>query len=79
MSIAGIITLYIIGLAAITIELFIPGVIVGLCGAGCVITSIILAYLHISIMVGHILLLLGVCFIPIFFSRGTKYFQKLLP
>lgn len=76
MSIAGIITLYIIGLAAITIELFIPGVIVGLCGAGCVIMSIILAYSHISNMLGHLLLVLGVCFIPIFFFSWYKILSK---
>ena len=76
MSIAGIITLYIIGLAAITIELFIPGAIVGLCGAGCVITSIVLGYLHISTMAGHILLIVGVCFIPLFFFSWYKILSK---
>ncbi|MEE9176011.1 MAG: hypothetical protein V3U19_07540, partial [Thermodesulfobacteriota bacterium] len=64
MSTTGIITLYIIGLIAITVELFIPGAIVGLCGAGCVITSIVFAYLYVSNLLGHILLVLGICFIP---------------
>ncbi|MCP5005647.1 MAG: hypothetical protein GY941_17185 [Planctomycetes bacterium] len=72
MNIASILTLYIIGLVAITIELFIPGAIVGLCGAGCVITSIILAYIHISNLSGHILLGLGICFIPLFFITWYK-------
>lgn len=72
MNVAGIITLYIIGLCAITIELFIPGAIVGLCGAGCVITSIVLAYMHVSTLLGHILLILGVCFIPVFFIAWFK-------
>ncbi|MFQ5963586.1 MAG: NfeD family protein [Candidatus Scalinduaceae bacterium] len=76
MSIAGIITLFIMGLIAITIELFIPGVIVGLCGAGCVITSIVLAYLHVSNLFGHILLILGICFIPIFFISWYKLLSK---
>ncbi|MDR4506157.1 MAG: hypothetical protein MRK01_15400 [Candidatus Scalindua sp.] len=76
MSIASILTLYIIGLVAITIELFIPGAIVGLCGAGFVITSIILAYVHISNLLGHILLTLGICFIPIFFVSWYKILSK---
>jgi membrane-bound serine protease (ClpP class) len=76
MSITGIITLFIIGLIAITIELFIPGAIVGLCGAGCVITSIVFAYLYVSNLLGHILLVLGVCFIPIFFVSWYKLLSK---
>ncbi len=72
MSAAGIITLYIIGLCAITVELFIPGAIIGLCGAGCIITSIIFAYSRESNLLGHILLILGICFIPIFFITWYK-------
>jgi membrane-bound serine protease (ClpP class) len=76
MSTTGIITLYIIGLIAITVELFIPGAIVGLCGAGCVITSIVFAYLYVSNLLGHILLVLGICFIPIFFVSWYKLLSK---
>jgi membrane-bound serine protease (ClpP class) len=76
MSISGIITLYIIGLIAITIELFIPGAIVGICGAGCVVASIIFAYLHVSNWLGHILLGIGICFIPIFFITWYKLLTK---
>ncbi len=76
MSTTGIITLYIIGLIAITVELFIPGAIVGLCGAGCVITSIVFAYLYVSNLLGHILLVLGICFIPIFFVSWYKLLTK---
>ena len=76
MSTTGIITLYIIGLIAITVELFITGAIVGLCGAGCVITSIIFAYLYVSNLLGHILLVLGICFIPIFFVSWYKLLSK---
>ena len=76
MSVSGIITLYIIGLIAITIELFIPGAIVGICGAGCVIASIIFAYLYISNLLGHILLGIGICFIPIFFITWYKLLTK---
>lgn len=72
MSTAGIITLFIIGLTAITIELFIPGAIVGICGVGCVIASIIFAYLHVSNLLGHLLLGIGVCFIPVFFILWYK-------
>jgi membrane-bound serine protease (ClpP class) len=76
MSTTGIITLYIIGLIAITVELFIPGAIVGLCGAGCVITSIVFAYVYVSNLLGHILLVLGICFIPIFFVSWYKLLSK---
>jgi membrane-bound serine protease (ClpP class) len=72
MSTAGIITLFIIGLTAITIELFIPGAIVGICGVGCVIASIIFAYLHVSNLLGHLLLGIGICFIPVFFILWYK-------
>ena len=72
MSISGIITLYIIGLCAITLELFIPGAIVGICGAGCVIASVIFAYLYVSNLLGHILLGIGICFIPVFFITWYK-------
>jgi len=76
MSISGVITLYIIGLIAITVELFIPGAIVGICGTGCVIASIIFAYLHVSNLLGHILLGIGICFIPVFFITWYKLLTK---
>ncbi len=76
MSTTGIITLFIIGLIAITVELFIPGAVIGLCGAGCVITSIIFAYLYVSNLLGHILLGLGICFIPVFFVSWYKILSK---
>ncbi len=76
MSTSGIITLYIIGLCAITLELFIPGAIVGICGAGCVIASIIFAYLYVSNLLGHILLGIGICFIPIFFITWYKLLTR---
>jgi membrane-bound serine protease (ClpP class) len=76
MSTTGIITLYIIGLCAITIELFIPGAIVGICGTGCVIASVIFAYLYVSNLLGHILLGIGICFIPIFFITWYKLLTK---
>jgi membrane-bound serine protease (ClpP class) len=76
MGISEVITLYIIGLTAITIELFIPGAIVGICGAGCVIASVIFAYLYVSNLLGHILLGIGICFIPIFFITWYKLLTK---
>ncbi len=76
MSTTGIITLFIIGLCAITIELFIPGAIVGICGAGCVIASIVFAYLYVSNLLGHILLGIGICFIPVFFITWYKLLTK---
>lgn len=68
--------IFIIGLTAITVELFIPGAIIGLCGVGCVITSIIFAYLYTSNLLGHILLIIGICFIPVFFISWYKLLSK---
>ncbi len=76
MGTSEVITLYIIGLTAITVELFIPGAIVGICGAGCVIASIIFAYFYVSNILGHILLGIGICFIPIFFITWYKLLTK---
>ncbi len=76
MSTSGIITLFIIGLTAITIELFIPGAIIGICGAGCVIISIIFAFLYVSNLMGYILLGIGICFIPVFFITWYKLLTK---
>ena len=76
MGISEVVTLYIIGLTAITVELFIPGAIVGICGAGCVIASVIFAYLYVSNLLGHILLGIGICFIPIFFITWYKLLTK---
>jgi membrane-bound serine protease (ClpP class) len=76
MSTSGIIILFIIGLCAITIELFIPGAIIGICGAGCVIASVIFAYLYVSNLLGHILLGIGICFIPMFFVAWYKLLTK---
>ncbi len=76
MSTSGIVVLFIIGLIAISIELFIPGAIVGICGAGCVIASIIFAYMHVSNFLGHLLLGIGICFIPVFFIVWYKLLTK---
>ncbi len=76
MTTSGIITLFIIGLTAIAIELFIPGAIVGICGVGCVIGSIILAYLHVSAFLSYLLLAIGICFIPAFFIVWYKLLTK---
>ena len=54
-----IIALYMLGLIAVIVEIFIPGMIVGLCGTGCVVVSIIWAYRHESHLLGHILLIIS--------------------
>ncbi len=63
-------------MCAVTVELFIPGAIVGLCGAACIVTSIIIAYSRESNLLGHILLILGICFIPVFFISWYKVLSK---
>lgn len=62
-----LVCLFGVGLAAICVELFIPGVIVGLFGLGCVVGSIVMSYSSGSHVLGHVLLGCGLAFIPVFF------------
>jgi len=64
-----IVFLFVFGLAAICVELFIPGVVLGLIGACCSIGAIVMAYSREgdSHLLGHILLGSGLGFIPIVF------------
>lgn len=53
-----------IGLVAITVEVFIPGMIIGICGTGCIVVSIIFAYRLESHLLGHILLVIAFISFP---------------
>lgn len=59
-----IITLYVAGLIAIVVEMFIPGMIIGICGTCCVIVSIIGAYRLESHVLGNILLIITLASFP---------------
>lgn len=72
----SLIILYIIGIMAIVSEIFIPGIIIGICGAICMITSTVLAYHAGHNILGHVLLICGVCSIPAFLITWYKVFSK---
>ncbi|MGR3309747.1 MAG: NfeD family protein [Candidatus Brocadiales bacterium] len=59
-----IIALYAVGLSAIVVEMFIPGMIIGLCGTGCVVASVIWAYKLESHLLGHVLLIVSLVSFP---------------
>jgi len=64
-SSAFIIALFAVGLVAMCIELVIPGVIVGLFGAGCALTAVFMAYAREPNTLGHVLLTCLILFLPV--------------
>ena len=69
------ISLFILGLIAIIVELFVPaGGVIGFIGIGLVISSIISAYTRFGVIVGTVFLLLGIIFLPILFATAFKIF-----
>lgn len=71
----GLIVLYIIGVGAVITEMFIPGVIIGICGAACMIASIVLAYYDNHIILGRVLLICGFFLTPILLIIWYKVFS----
>ena len=61
---AFLITLLVVGLVSMCVELVIPGVIVGLFGAGCALTAVFMAYGRESNTLGHVLLTCLILFLP---------------
>ncbi|HHT9126925.1 MAG TPA: NfeD family protein [Candidatus Brocadiia bacterium] len=59
-----IIALYAVGLIAVVVEIFIPGVIIGVCGVGCVVVGVIWAYRLESHLLGHVLLIIALVAFP---------------
>jgi len=72
-----IITTYVIGILLMATEIFIPGAIIGILGALCVGTSIYLAYGLESNTLGHVLLVVGACFVPLFVLLWLKVVGRL--
>lgn len=66
MSHTEIIVLFVIGLLAVFAEILIPGMIVGMCGALCVVGSIYLAYQAGDKTLGNILVAISILSIPVF-------------
>ncbi len=59
-----IIVLYAVGLIVMVVEVFIPGVIIGVCGVGCVVVSVIWAYRLESHILGHVLIIIALGAFP---------------
>ncbi|MGR3220072.1 MAG: NfeD family protein [Candidatus Anammoxibacter sp.] len=72
----SLIVLFIAGTGAVIAEMFIPGMIIGICGAICIITSIVMAYNADYNILGHALLGSGFLSIPILLIIWYKIFSK---
>ncbi len=69
------ISLFILGLIAIIVELFVPaGGLIGVLGVGLVISSVISAYTKFGLVIGTIFLLISIIFLPILFVLTFKIF-----
>ena len=69
------VSLFLIGLIAIIIELFVPaGGVIGFIGIGLIVSSIISAYTRFGIIIGTVFLLVGIIFLPILFGISFKIF-----
>ena len=78
MSPVALIILFIAGIAAVIVEMLIPGMIVGICGAICMVTSIVLAYNRDYTLLGHVLSGCTFFSIPILAVIWYKIFSKTL-
>ncbi len=72
----SLILLFIVGIAAVIAEMFVPGVIVGICGAACMIASVVMAYNDDHKTLGHVLLGTGIFSVPILVVIWYKIFSK---
>ena len=72
----SLIVLFIIGIGAVITEMFIPGMIVGICGIVCMITSIVFAYNTNHNILGHVLISCSIFSIPILLIIWYKIFSK---
>lgn len=61
-----LILLFVVGLAAVFAEILIPGMIVGVCGAVCMLASIYWTYQIGASNIGHIMVAVSILSIPIF-------------
>ncbi|MGR3319294.1 MAG: NfeD family protein [Candidatus Anammoxibacter sp.] len=72
----SLIVLFIVGTGAVIAEMFVPGMIIGICGVVCIITSIVMAYNADYNILGHVLFGCGVFSIPILLIIWYKVFSK---
>ncbi|MCF6149801.1 MAG: hypothetical protein E3K37_14190 [Candidatus Kuenenia sp.] len=72
----GLILLFIIGMGAVITEMFVPGMIIGICGVVCIITSIVLSYQNNHTILGHLLVGCGLFSAPVLLILWYKIFSK---
>lgn len=72
----GLILLFIIGMGAVIAEMFVPGMIIGICGVVCIITSIVLSYQNNHTILGHLLVGCGLFSTPVLLILWYKIFSK---
>lgn len=53
---AGIVLLFVLGVLLICVEIFVPGMIVGIIGCICLIAAVVLSYIFYGLTIGHIAL-----------------------
>ncbi len=66
MSQSELIFLFIVGLAAVFAEILIPGMIVGICGALCMVASIYWTYQAGASTTGHFMVAVSIIAVPVF-------------
>ena len=74
----SLIVLFAAGIVAVIVEMLIPGMIVGICGALCIITSIVYAYYNGFTTLGHLLLGISIFSMPILALIWYKIFSRTL-
>ncbi|MCP4366459.1 MAG: hypothetical protein GY800_14355 [Planctomycetes bacterium] len=66
MSQSELILLFVVGLAAVFAEMLIPGMIVGICGAVCMLASIYWTYQSGASTTGHVMVAVSIISVPVF-------------
>lgn len=72
----GIVFLYVVGLALVIAEMFMPGAILGLIGLGCAVASIVLAFKHDAAMLGWIMVVTTILSIPVLIVLWVKVLNR---
>ena len=77
-TLVWIIVIFAAGLLAMIVELFIPGAVIGISGFLAVVGSICYAYYAGHTLLGTILLILMLFFVPVFFLMWRSVFGRML-
>ncbi len=76
MSQTELIILFIVGLAAVFAEILIPGMIVGICGAVCMLASIYWTYQAGATGAGHVMVAASIISVPVFIMLWYRLASK---